>query len=175
MGMRKRLIKTLSPCIVQMSCDKDSYLVVLRVLDVFDDTIVLKKFVVKHILNNLDIFIHDQLARRVLWHLIAPHAQVLTDKDSYLGHEWYSKVCVEPVKLTEQNEKEMKKYDDDDDNESDGDSDSDNDSDLEEEEKEDNIPLSGDAIFGRNGKGEESKSCKDGKGSISGSANGTKL
>ncbi|ETO27218.1 hypothetical protein RFI_09914, partial [Reticulomyxa filosa] len=70
--LRKLLLKACHHFIVPMSCDKDGYLVVVRFLEVFDDTKQLGQLIIKKLLTNLDILCFHDFGRLVLLHLLCP-------------------------------------------------------------------------------------------------------
>lgn len=158
-ALRKQLVRNLSPCTVSMSCDKDSYLVVIRLLDVLDDVNFLRKNVIKHVVANWDIFLYDLYARKVIFHLLEPRSEWLRE------HHLYHKLCLEPIQLTQQKREKLENFQKEHGHERDSDDDDDDNDKMkdDEESKEDEGPISGDVLFGRNKKNGEEDAEEDSK------------
>ena len=79
-----------------MCCDKHSYLIIIRLLDIIDDTVLLKKHIIKKIINHLYILMYHDFGRLVLLHLLTPR------NDKYFKrNKLYKLLCTKPITKNE--------------------------------------------------------------------------
>eukprot|EP00898_Chlorokybus_atmophyticus_P002801 jgi/Chlat1/3521/Chrsp23S03795 len=69
---RKKIVKGMKGLVARMCRDEHGHLIVMRLLDVMDDTTLLNKVLVSEILKELRDIVHDKRARLVVLRLLAP-------------------------------------------------------------------------------------------------------
>ena len=100
--LRKSIIKNMSEFIITMCCDKHSYLLVIRLLDIYDDTVLLNKNITKKLVQHLHILMYHDFGRLVLLHLLTPRNEKIFGKNKL-----YKLLCIKP--LTQKEFEENKK------------------------------------------------------------------
>lgn len=71
---RKAIIKAVKAHVVDMSRDPDGHFVLMRALDITDDTVLTGKAIVSELSSNVRTLSDDSCASRVFLHLLAPRA-----------------------------------------------------------------------------------------------------
>merc|ERR1719204_353423 len=69
---RKKLLQEFKPHAVEMALDKESVLVLLRALDVTDDTVLLRKTILSPLIEQLEDVFDSQRARLLFLHILDP-------------------------------------------------------------------------------------------------------
>ena len=82
---RKKIVKWFRGNTVKISTHMTGHRVVMRLLDVVDDTVLTRKAIVNEMSQHCDVLAQDRYGVRVLLHLLAPHkVQYLGDEDAKL-------------------------------------------------------------------------------------------
>merc|ERR1719464_1534108 len=90
---RKALLRALGEFSVTMACDASSVLLILRILEVYDDTVLLSKYVLRVLLRSKEVLLCHERACLVLLLLCAPRSERY-----FARNNLYTALCgTEPV------------------------------------------------------------------------------
>eukprot|EP01083_Nonionella_stella_P035983 98168_1 len=108
--LRKTLIRNMSDFVITMCCDKHSYLIIIKLLDVIDDTTILNKVIVKPIIKHLSILMYHDFGRLVLLHLLCPR-----NTTYFQRNKLYNLLCTAPITQRKYEELKFMESDEDED------------------------------------------------------------
>lgn len=86
---RKNIIKTISGKVIEFSLHEYAYIIILRMIDVIDDTVAITKSIIQPLINEALYNIEPTLTRlikskygyRILMYLLAPHTKAIFSQD----------------------------------------------------------------------------------------------
>ena len=97
--MRKSLVQGIKTHIVPMCCDQYSHLIIIRILDVYDDSKFVNKQIINAITQHFNVLCYNDFGRLILSHLLVPRS----DRIKYFHTGMFAQICPKPMTMEEYN------------------------------------------------------------------------